>query len=881
MGTFISGFLLSIILLWVFMSEEKIGTARIDITGDSSGIEAATVKASESIREMTRSARAEYRSLSDIERKRIDTLMRQGQSLREALSGTRSASDLLFNALKGLPIPIAAGAGAIAALGIAAAQGANELKELNTHLIMTGNSAGFTVDQVSTMAARLDDLKGITRGAAVGALTQAISNGKIAKDQIEAVAETALRANQILGREVAVTINEFAKLGDSPTESAAKLNKQHNFLTLELYEQIRALEQQGHSQEAASLAQEALTRVTKERLNEVEQSLGFVERAWNAAGRMASDAWDKFKGLGRESTAREIIAAQEQQIQDYLNNIESYSRYGAWAGMSDADVDALKGLDGSSRKSLKESLGGWREGEAAKAQAMAELAGSEFTADAQGRNAADAQRKIEASESWRKQGEQVRSRQQQREKEIADAKKWAADIGATEEDLAKRIAQINEKYKDRKTGGGSGPKNDEATRLLQSYQQQEASLRAQLQVNDKLGTHQKRLVEFEQQIVDLKTKKTLTADERSLLLNEGKLRAQLKINASLEQEQETHQAIVKVQERSAQIIEQMASSRDNTNAQYQRELDAYGMGDKAMQRLQDQRSIYKEFERYQRQLANATDFSKAGAAAQYAEETAKIEAELQRRLLMQQNYYATIDEMQGSWLLGANHGLANYADEAANAFQAMSSLANQSFKSMEDSLVTLGHKGKLSFSDMTDSIIRDMIRMTVQQNITGPLAGLFSGFLGGVGAPDTSYAPAHGYSGGGYTGDGNKYDPAGIVHKGEGVLSADEVKAIGGEAGFNALRQSIMGKRHADGGMASKPMLPLAAMRKPADSQGLDVVINNYGNNKVTAKEETSRGADGQMLKRLVISVLQEELSSGSTSTGRVMTNVWGGKART
>ncbi|MGG4604297.1 phage tail tape measure protein [Paenalcaligenes sp. Me131] len=808
------------------MSEEKIGTARIDITGDSKGIEAATARASESIREMNRSARAEYRSLSEVERKRVDALMRQGQSLRDALRGTKSASDVLFDALKGLPVPIAAGAGAIAAMGIAAAQGASELKELNTHLIMTGNSAGFTVDQVSTMAARLDDLKGITRGAAAEALTQAISNGKIAKDQIEAVAETALRANQILGREVAVTINEFAKLGDSPTESAAKLNKQHNFLTLELYEQIRALEQQGRAQEAASLAQEALTRVTKERLNEVEQSLGFVERAWNAAGRMASDAWDKFKGLGRESTAREIISSQEKQIESYLSEIANHSRFGAWEGMSSKDVDALRGVDNSTKAGLKETLGALGEARAALAQSMAELAGSEFTADAQGRNAADAQRKIEASESWRKQGEQVRSRQQQREKEIADAKKWAADIGATEEDLAKRISQINEKYKDRKTGGGSGPKNDEATRLLQSYQQQEASLRAQLQVNDKLGTHQKRLVEFEQQIVDLKTKKTLTADERSLLLNEGKLRAQLKINASLEQEQETHQAIVKVQERSAQIIEQMASSRDNTNSQYQRELDAYGMGDKAMQRLQDQRSIYKEFERYQRQLANATDFSKAGAAAQYAEETAKIEAELQRRLLMQQNYYATIDEMQGSWLLGANHGLANYADEAANAFLNTSNLVNKSFKSMEDSLVEFARTGKLSFSDLADSVIRDLMRIMIQQSVMGPLASMFGGlFDGGAGTGNltggslsgatwfgTPAVGGNGLSGlaklwsGGYTGDGGKYDPAGIVHKGEGVLNADEIRAIGGEAGFNALRQSIRGIGHSMGGMASKPV---------------------------------------------------------------------------
>lgn len=50
-----------------------------------------------------------------------------------------------------------------------------------------------------------------------------------------------------------------------------------------------------------------------------------------------------------------------------------------------------------------------------------------------------------------------------------------------------------------------------------------------------------------------------------------------------------------------------------------------------------------------------------------------------------------------------------------------------------------------------------------------------------------------GFSGGGYTGHGGKYDPAGIVHKGEGVLTQEEIKALGGPQGFEGLRRSIRG----------------------------------------------------------------------------------------
>lgn len=57
-----------------------------------------------------------------------------------------------------------------------------------------------------------------------------------------------------------------------------------------------------------------------------------------------------------------------------------------------------------------------------------------------------------------------------------------------------------------------------------------------------------------------------------------------------------------------------------------------------------------------------------------------------------------------------------------------------------------------------------------------------------------------GYADGGFTGHGGKYDPAGIVHRGEGVLTQEEIAALGGPAGFYALRQSIK-NGFADGGL--------------------------------------------------------------------------------
>lgn len=63
-------------------------------------------------------------------------------------------------------------------------------------------------------------------------------------------------------------------------------------------------------------------------------------------------------------------------------------------------------------------------------------------------------------------------------------------------------------------------------------------------------------------------------------------------------------------------------------------------------------------------------------------------------------------------------------------------------------------------------------------------------------------ATPKGFANGGYTGHGAKYEPAGIVHKGEGVLTQEEVKALGGPQGFEDLRKSIR-RGYATGGLVT------------------------------------------------------------------------------
>ena len=106
-----------------------------------------------------------------------------------------------------------------------------------------------------------------------------------------------------------------------------------------------------------------------------------------------------------------------------------------------------------------------------------------------------------------------------------------------------------------------------------------------------------------------------------------------------------------------------------------------------------------------------------------------------------------------------------------------------------------------SLKKIGSALINDVLNSIFKVNNAaggggGFLSGLFSLFGGGA----SRYAGLSGglFSEGGYTGDGGKYQPAGVVHKGEYVMDADTVRKAGGPAAMEAMRRGLKG--YADGG---------------------------------------------------------------------------------
>jgi hypothetical protein len=92
---------------------------------------------------------------------------------------------------------------------------------------------------------------------------------------------------------------------------------------------------------------------------------------------------------------------------------------------------------------------------------------------------------------------------------------------------------------------------------------------------------------------------------------------------------------------------------------------------------------------------------------------------------------------------GATNAIGEYLDAATNAAAAAKTAFTDAFKNMEDALVTFMQTGKLNFKTFADSVIADIIRIQVRQNITGPLASNVGGamsWLGNILGPSTQAA---------------------------------------------------------------------------------------------------------------------------------------------
>lgn len=219
--------------------------------------------------------------------------------------------------------------------------------------------------------------------------------------------------------------------------------------------------------------------------------------------------------------------------------------------------------------------------------------------------------------------------------------------------------------------------------------------------------------------------------------------------------------------------------------------------------MQERFSIEQQ---YQQQMDNLLQQRNEGRISEnlYQKENAALQSALDQRLAKQEQYYQRVDELQSDWSVGARAAFGTYLEQARNVAGQTRTLFTNAFSNMEDSIVTFVKTGKLSFKDFADGVIEDLIRIQVRQAAVGFLGTAF-GFLSGgsqalgQGTMTGFSEPLKQLSTGGYTGDGGKFEPKGVVHGGEFVLR----KEVVAQPGMRNYLEGLNVRGYASGGFVT------------------------------------------------------------------------------
>jgi lambda family phage tail tape measure protein len=662
------------------------------------------------------------------------------------------AMSLIFSASG---IAAAALAAEVGLFVFAAIKGAQELKQFNAALILTSNYAGLTTQSLHEMEERVGASSGGGLGKATEVLLDLAQSGRYTSSEMEGLSNVIIRTAKISGQSLEDVSKEYAKLSEDPSKWAYEHNQSMHFMDTATYQHIRALEESGEKHKAV---QAVIDAATAQVADTSTKHLSVAAQAWKDLSGNVQSFWAALKqGLSGGATL-------QNRIDVLMGERKDIKGYGSFASGRIAEIDK----------------------QVAMLQEQQRL--EQRSAESQARIAQINEAGIEATKRVEKVRDQVMTNAQRRQKELAQLAKDRAAVLAgggafSDADYAGLVAGINEKYKDKQPKHEKAYHDDEATRFLQQLRDKDAAIRADIEATGKKFTDaEKQQAEFLQKIADLKEKKILTADQKSLLANQDAIKTQLAQNVADERRLQLKHDMLKLEERSAQLNAQMANYQQSQREQYGRQLDAIGMGSEAQKNAQAVKSIYREYEKLQAELDKATPKSQLGSEA-YLAERQKLHDGLQQSLQDYTAYYDTLKAKQADWTNGATEAIANYVDKQRDMMAQAGAVVTNVFKGMEDALTNFVMTGKLNFKSFADSIISEIVRIQIKQATAG-LAGLLGNLLGaglsGIGSLGGAGAAAAGSGtipvAGDLLGGGSMAAPS----YGSGVFSVSGARASGG-----------------------------------------------------------------------------------------------------
>ncbi|HFT4259300.1 TPA: phage tail length tape measure family protein [Klebsiella quasipneumoniae] len=709
-------------------------------------------------------------------------LMQQGGQLKDMFGGIGPAIKGVGGYVLGLINPVTLAAAAVGVLGLAYYKGSQEQDEFYKSLTLSGNLVGKTTGQLADIAARVSVVANSTTGVTAATLNQIVSSGKVAAESLERVTTAVVEISEATGIATEKLVGDFNDIAADPVAAITKLNDQYHFLTLATYNQIKALQDEGNQQDAARVATDAYANAMQQRANDIHQNLGILESAWKSLGKTAKGAWDAMLNIGREQTLTDKLATLNENIAEAQRGQKDGGFWNSFSARFTNLPEMIKQRD------LLESVANLQ-GDVTKGQAKAKEA---------------EQQRIKTQQEADRVNQQYLSNADKRNKAIKQQSEFLKAGAITVEQYANNVSRINEMYKDPKAPKQKAYTEDAATRLLDQINQQTAAMQSQLDASDKLNSATQARVKFEQQIADLKSKTQLTADQKSILSRSDEILQAYK-------QQEALQNSVKTLDDYRKMQEQVKTKDERTNDLLKTRLELLEKA-KATGQLKP-----GEYEKTRADIYQNTDMQLPSTVRNVVgnltptggrlsgtfegmqgqiNEYDQAQQELQRWLAAQEEAYAKAGEITAE----GEARMTSIRQRAADANQVIEAQKNTiisaATQSLFDSTADIMRTGfgeqsaiyKVAFAASKAFAIADSMVKIQQAIASGAVSAPYPAniiAMASIAAQTASIVSniqavsGVGFASGGYTGPGGKYQPAGIVHKGEYVFDQASTNRIG------------------------------------------------------------------------------------------------------
>ncbi|END4257689.1 phage tail tape measure protein, partial [Escherichia coli] len=605
------------------------------------------------------------------------------------------------------------------------------------------------------------------------------------------------------GVEVDKVAEAFGKLTTDPTSGLMAMARQFRNVTAEQIAYVAQLQRSGDEAGALQAANDIATKGFDEQTRRLKENMGTLETWADKTGKAFKSMWDAILDIGRPESSADMLASAQKAFDEADKKWQWYQSRSQRRGKTSSFRANLQGA-WNDRENARLGLA------AATLQSDMEKAGELAARDRAERDASQLKYTGEAQKAYERlltPLEKYTARQEELNKALKDGKILQADYNTLMAAAKKDYESTLKKPKSSGVKVSAGERQeDQAHAALLALETELRTLEKHSGANGKISQQRRDLWKAENQYAVLKeaaTKRQLSEQEKSLLTHEKETLEYKRQLAELGDKVEHQKRLNELAQQAARFEQQQGAKQAAISAQ------ARGLTDRQVQRESEEQRLRDVYGDNPDALAKATSALK--------------------------NTWSAEEQLRGSWMAGLKPGWGEWAESATDSFSQVKSVATQTFDGIAQNMAAMLTGSEQSWRGFTRSVLSMLTEIFLKQamvGIVGSIGSAMGGAFGGGASASTgtaiqAAAANFHFATGGFTGTGGKYEPAGIVHRGEFVFTKEATSRIGVGNLYRLMRG------YAEGGYVGGAGSPAQMRRAEGISfnQNNHVVIQNDGTN--------------------------------------------------